>query len=156
MQMRLCYFMCSSWAFASTCQKWSQQTDDKVVEPSHESNETEGGGGGTDMEHGKEKQNESAGKKGRVHFPLSSRFPLPSPHCALKQAVWMVVIYNMLSLSIAVRWYEVNQGGSNERLRIYFRANILSVVSVMVAVLEQARLRREGEWRAIKLQWGPC
>lgn len=31
----------------------------------------------------------------------------------------MAVIYSVLSLSIVARWYEVNQGTSNERLRIY-------------------------------------
>lgn len=41
-------------------------------------------------------------------------FPLP-----LKLQDRMAVIYSVLSLSIAARWYEVNQGTSNERLKIY-------------------------------------
>lgn len=101
------------------------------------------------------KQYKQPEKEVHVHFPLSSGFPLPSPHCALKQADWMAVIYNMLSLSIAVRWYEVNQGGSNERLRIYFCENILSVVSVMVAEPEQARIRQEGGVKGNKAAMGP-
>lgn len=55
------------------------------------------------MEEEVEKQYIQPGKAALVHFPLFSCFPLPSPHCALKQAGWMAVIYNMLSLSIAVR-----------------------------------------------------
>lgn len=55
------------------------------------------------MEFGKGKQYDRLEKEAHVHFPLSSHSPLPSPHCALKQADWMAVIYNMLSLSIAVR-----------------------------------------------------
>lgn len=89
------------------------------------------------------------------HGALHSRTPLPPPGPALKQADWMGVIYNVLSLSIAARWYEVNQGRSNERLRIYSCEHILSVVSVTVALPEDPEMRRGG-WRAIKQQQGSC
>lgn len=89
------------------------------------------------------------------HGALHSRTPLPPPCPALKQADWMGVIYNVLSLSIAARWYEVNQGRSNERLRIYSCEHILSVVSVTVALPEDPEMRRAG-WRAIKQQQGSC
>lgn len=45
--------------------------------------------------------------------------PLPAFPLPLKLRDRMAVIYSVLSLSIAARWYEVNQGTSNERLRIY-------------------------------------
>lgn len=80
----------------------------------------------------------------RFHFPLlcfPSAIPCRSPP-VLKQADRMRVIYNVLSLSIAAKWYEVNQGRSNERLRIHSCEHILSVVSVMVAAPEEARMRR--------------
>lgn len=44
---------------------------------------------------------------------------LPAVPLPLKLRDRMAVIYSVLSLSIAARWYEVNQGTSNERLRIY-------------------------------------
>lgn len=89
------------------------------------------------------------------HEALHSRTPLPPPCPALKQADWMGVIYNALSLSIVARWYEVNQGRSNERLRIYSCKHILSVVSVTVALPEDPEMRLGG-WRAIKQQQGSC
>lgn len=77
------------------------------------------------------------------HCPLSvSPLSPPTPPPVLKQADRMGVIYNVLSLSIAAKWYEVNQGRSNERLRIHSCEHILSVVSVMVAAPEEAGMRR--------------
>lgn len=77
-------------------------------------------------------------------FSLVSPPPFPYHHSppVLKQADRIGVIYNVLSLSIAVKWYEVNQGGRNERLRIHSCEHILSVVSVMVAAPEEAGMRR--------------
>lgn len=95
-----------------------------------------------------------ASLSGQMHRHLSPLSLLLTPLCfpsalphrrsprVLKQADRMLVIYNVLSLSIAAKWYEVNQGRSNERLRIHSCEHILSVVSVTVAAPEEARMRR--------------